>query len=249
MKFLVSLAALAMTCFGSVLGASEAILSYNANNFSALANGTFGWAFRPTNSLVVTELGCFANVFEGNSPPIASVQVGLWNDSQVLLASSSITSGSTLSDQTRYEAIIPVALGAGQVYHLGVYYSGGDYLTDFPAPWLGGSVSAPSLIQLVGTAYATNGFVFPPTRPSTAGAIFAGPNFQFQTAPTLVIQSWTNNRVRLSWPTAFPGYSLQSENDLSGGWGAAGLTVGTEGYNYVAYDTIGPGPKYYRLFK
>jgi hypothetical protein len=83
----------------------------------------------------------------------------------------------------------------------------------------------------------------------TAGSIIAGPNFRFQSVPTLFIQRWTTNQVRLSWYTVFPGYTLQSELGLSGSWGPAGLTVSTVGSEYVAFDTIGPGPKYYRLIK
>jgi hypothetical protein len=36
---------------------------------------------------------------------------------------------------------------------------------------------------------------------------------------------------------------------LFGPWTSAGLTVTAVGNEFVAFDTIGPGPKYYRLFK
>jgi hypothetical protein len=36
---------------------------------------------------------------------------------------------------------------------------------------------------------------------------------------------------------------------MSGTWAGAGLTVTALGSEFVAFDTIGPGPKYYRLFK
>jgi subtilisin-like proprotein convertase family protein len=67
--------------------------------------------------------------------------------------------------------------------------------------------------------------------------------------PTLHIQLWATNQVRISWSTAYAGYTLQSKSNLSGTWLPAGLTVNVEGTEYAAYDIIGSGPKYYRLFK
>ena len=67
--------------------------------------------------------------------------------------------------------------------------------------------------------------------------------------PKLQIQLWPPNQVRISWSTAFPGYTLQSELGLSGSWANAGLPVTVVGTEFVAFDTIGPVPKYYRLIK
>ena len=88
-----------------------------------IVNTTVGWTFQTTNAFTVTDLGCFAKVFSDN-PAITSVQVGLWDDSGVLLASNSITPASMLFDQTRYQPITPAPFDPG-TYHLGVYYSGG----------------------------------------------------------------------------------------------------------------------------
>jgi hypothetical protein len=247
MKFLLSLSALATTCAALAQGASEAILSYS-DSISGYADATVGWTFQTTNALTVTELGCFTKVFEDN-PAVTSVQVGLWTDSGSLLASSSVTPGSSLSDETRYEAVTPVALAPGQVYHLGVLCSGGGIGLDVAGPSAGGSVSAAPPIQVGGLAYGTSGFTSPPALSGTAGLIYAGPNFQFQFQPPLAIQFWTNNQVRLSWLTAFPGYTLQSEAGLSGVWSNASLSVTNVGIESVAFDTIGAGPKYYRLIK
>ena len=247
MKFLLSLAALAATCTGLAQGPSEAILGYEASGVIVYAP-TLGWTFQTTSAFAVTQLGCLAKVFE-DYLDVTSVQVGLWNDSGLLVASNSITPGSRLFNQTRYESITPVALASGQVYHLGVYYPGFNLGLDVAGPTIGGSVSAAPEIQVDGVAFATNGFASPVAQSGTAGSIVAGPNFRFQSVPTLSIQHWTGNQVRLSWFTAFPGYTLQSELGLSGSWGDAGLTVSTVGSEFVAFDTIGPGPKYYRLLK
>ncbi len=182
MKYLLSLVALAATCTGLAQGSLEGILSY-ANSISGYADTTVGWTFSTTNVFGVTDLGCFANVFEDN-PDVASVQVGFWDDSGNLLASNSITPASMLFDQTRYESITPVLLDPG-TYHLGVYYSGGGIGLDVAGPSTGGSVSASPAIQVDGIAFATTGgFAYPPAVPGTVGSIYAGPNFRFLLEPT-----------------------------------------------------------------
>jgi hypothetical protein len=247
MKFLLSLAALAATCTAFAQGTSEAILGYT-DNISGFFDTTTGWTFQTTKALTVTELGCFAKVFDDN-PAVTAIQVGLWDHNGSLLASNSISPGSILFDQTRYESITPVSLDSGQTYHLGVYYSGGSIGLDAAGPSTGGTVSASPEIQLDGTALSTSGFAFPAEDAGTAGSIYAGPNFQFQAQPKLTLQLWPTNQVRLSWPTAYPGYTLQSEPGLFGVWANAGLSVTVAGNEFVAFDTIGPGPKYYRLLK
>ena len=47
----------------------------------------------------------------------------------------------------------------------------------------------------------------------------------FSSQPRLNIQLWPTNQVRLSWSTAYPGYTLQSKLGLFGTWANAGLTV------------------------
>jgi len=71
----------------------------------------------------------------------------------------------------------------------------------------------------------------------------------FSSQPKLTIQFWPGNQVRLSWPTAYPGYTLQSKLGLLGTWASAGLPVNVVGNEYVAFDNIGPAPKFYRLIK
>jgi hypothetical protein len=122
-------------------------------------------------------LGCFAEVFF--NPAITTVQVGLWNDGGELLRSNSITPDSILFDQTRYESITPVSLDPGQIYHLGVYYSGGLGL-EVAGPSTGGSASNSPDIQLDGTASSISGFTYPVEQARTAGSIYVGPNFQYQ---------------------------------------------------------------------
>lgn len=177
MKFLLSLAAVAVTCTGLAQGTSEAILAYSTSYSAYVSGVTAGWTFQPATSISAIELGCFDKVF-GDNPGVTGIQVGLWNDSGFLLASSLITPGSALTNQTRYESITPVPLDPGQIYHLGAYYSGGGIGIDVAA---GGTVSNSVAIQLRGAALSTSGgFAFPGEVPGTPGSLYAGPNFRFQ---------------------------------------------------------------------
>jgi hypothetical protein len=251
MKFLLSLAALAAACPALAQGTSEAVLGYT-DSFSAYVVTTVGWTFQPARDLTVTELGCFAKVFDDN-PAVAFVQVGLWDQGGSLLAYSSVSRGSTLFDQTRYESITPVSLDPDQTYHLGVYYPGDGLGLDIAGAVAGGSVSTSADVQLLAAAQSDAGFAFPPEVAGTLGSLYAGPNFRFQPQPRLNIQLWPTNQVRLSWSTAFPGYTLQGNPGLFGTWSnvafppAAGVfTIGNE---FVVYDPIGPVSKYYRLLQ
>jgi hypothetical protein len=247
MKLLLSITALAVTCTGLAQGTSEAILGYT-DNLSAFVGTTVGWTFQTAKPLTVAELGCFAKVFDDN-PTVTAIQVGLWNHSGSLLVSNSITPGSPLFDQTRYESITPVALEPGQTYHLGVYYSEGSIGLDVAGAAASGLLSVSPEIQVGGAAVASFGFAYPPEVADTSGSIYAGPNFRFQSQPTLSIQLWLTHQVRLSWASAYPGYALQSRLGMSGTWVDAGLPVSVVGDEFVVFDAVGPIPNYYRLAK
>jgi hypothetical protein len=67
-------------------------------------------------------------------------------------------------------------------------------------------------------------------------------------SPTLYIQLWTNDTVRLYWGTNYPGFTLEYTLSIGApGWIVVNQPVGIEGANYVVYDTIINQPKYYRL--
>src|ERR1039458_7617576 len=91
-KFLIAIAALAATCTGFAKQDSEAILDYAAS-INAYVDTTVGWTFQSTNALTVTELGCFAKVFDDNLA-VSAILVGLWDHNASPLASNSITPGS-----------------------------------------------------------------------------------------------------------------------------------------------------------
>jgi hypothetical protein len=65
--------------------------------------------------------------------------------------------------------------------------------------------------------------------------------------PQLTIQLWPGNRLRIYWSTNFPNETLQYSTLPSGPWANLGLPVVVEGAEYVVYDGLGPGPRFYRL--
>jgi hypothetical protein len=182
MKFLLSLAAVAVTCTGLAQGTSEAILGYSDSISSFVIGTTAGWTFRTTTPVNLTELGCFSRVFIEN-PTVTSIQVGLWNNSGSLLASNSITASSVLTDQTRYESVTPVLLNPGETFHIGIYSPGGGLGLGVAGAAASGSISNSAAILLRGSALApaNSGFAFPAEPQSGPdGSIYLGPNFQYQ---------------------------------------------------------------------
>ena len=102
-----------------------------------------------------------------------------------------------------------------------------------------------SLASIVATAPVTTFEVSPlPAQPAFYRVVQGAPS----ESPRLSIRYWTGNQVRLSWLTNYPGYTLESKLGLSGTW-TAGPRENVVGDEFVAFDTIGAGAKYYRLFK
>ena len=251
MRFLLSIAMLATACTAGAQGTSEAILAYDANVGDVFYGQTAGWTFQVTAPITVTELGCVASFFTQN-PSAALVQVGVWASDGSLLASNSIAPGSTLLDQSRYQAVAPLSLSPGQTYQIGAYYP--DFFSfDTAIPLYGGSVTPAPLILLLGSANGSGGFTSPSTEAETAGGAYLGPNFRFQSQPTLAIRLGTTNQLRLSWPTAYTGYTLQSKLGLFGAWANVAFPPATGpvviGNDFVVFDILGSVPKFYRLVK
>lgn len=177
MKLLLSVVALAATWTACAQGTSEAILSYNPSG-SGLVSATAGWNFQATTFMNVTELGCFAYVFD--NPTITNIQVGLWNAGGALLASNTITPNSVQFDSTRYESITPVALDAGQTYSIGIYSPGGSIGLDVVSGSGASTAFTSAGITNLVIALSSSGFAYPSQHPGGPGSLYAGPNFQYQ---------------------------------------------------------------------
>jgi hypothetical protein len=64
--------------------------------------------------------------------------------------------------------------------------------------------------------------------------------------PTLSVQPLPGGVIQLSWSVAYPGYVLETESAFSDSW-TSGPTATLQNGQYTATDTIGAGPKFYRL--
>lgn len=67
--------------------------------------------------------------------------------------------------------------------------------------------------------------------------------------PVLTIQRWTGNQLRIAWPVAAAGFTLQQSSALPGGWANSGLVLAVEGNENAAYSPVTGGGLFYRLAK
>lgn len=65
--------------------------------------------------------------------------------------------------------------------------------------------------------------------------------------PRLTIQGLGKSQVRLAWPAAAVGWTLQSAADLNGDYSAVGLQITVENDENAAYDTEDSSRRFYRL--
>jgi len=143
--------------------------------------GTIGWTFQPLTDILVTALGAF-----DYDLPVGPVYIGLWDSAGDLLASSTMTSSSTLVNQSRYETIVPVTLTLDQTYYLGEFLPGGvlQAVAVNPSTSPYGYATMSPEIQLGNAAYENNSdFGFPSAFDGSTGSAITGPNFQFEPVP------------------------------------------------------------------
>jgi hypothetical protein len=159
--------------------ASEALQNFSGGA-GGYVNGTAGWTFQVQTDVAVTSLGFFDFLFSSNPEPI---QVGLWAPDGSLLASSAITSTSTLFHQSRYEPITPINLVPDTIYHLGAYSPSGTIIVEGVNPADGGSITMAPTIHLRGYAVSFGGFSSPSEPDGSDGAAVIAPNFLFSDVP------------------------------------------------------------------
>lgn len=166
-----------MAVGASVASAQPVVTSFtggsNFGSYYGSADGdVIGFRFTSDVAQTVTDLGVLVDLSDGVLD--SSHMVGLWRDSdQALLASATVTPGSTLIDGFRYESITPVDLDAGGRYTLGALYTPTDGDSYISSP------SSVALFQISDTngvfpASADLGFAYP-TEDSSNLARF-GPN-------------------------------------------------------------------------
>ena len=161
------------------LHAGLAIDFTGGSDIAAGGNATVGWSFTVLSSVDVDGLGFFD--FESNGL-LSSHQVGLWNSSGTLLASATVTSGSTvvastsLNGQWLFESIAPVTLNSGETYTVGAeLFPGGDRAFSQTLATLDSNVNF-GIDDLVSPSA---GFAKPTLTGSLLGNGYFGPNFTY----------------------------------------------------------------------
>jgi hypothetical protein len=178
MKLLLSIftAAAIGTAYGQ--GTFEAIQGFN-NTSPSFWDGTAGGTFTVTNPVTVTALGAFDYLFGLNS---GTIQVGLWDSTGALIASSMISSTNPPVNQSRYQPINPVVLNPNQTYSMGAFSTNGTIFLNIASPALGSSITNAPEIVLGNSARFEGGFAAPTAVTNTPGSLYLGANFEIQGA-------------------------------------------------------------------
>jgi hypothetical protein len=141
---------------------------------------TLGFNFTANTPITVTKLGLFDSGQDGLFERHA---VGLWNNSGVLLASTSVSPGTTdpLINQFRYASIAPIALAPG-TYQVGaLYLSGADALI---FPGTATNFQTHPSITFLNSAFAAGNTLSRPLSSGGNDPAYFGPNLAFTVVPT-----------------------------------------------------------------
>ena len=185
-----SLLAIAMaTVANADLSGSRPAASFDlsATTFSGFGDATIGWEFTAQSDIVISDLGW---IDTGNPGLGTTHEVGIFDENQVLLASTTVQAGtaSTFVDGFRYEPIAPLALAAGKNYVVAGRVRGADNVGVSSFDPLPPGFTLDPEISLVGGR--TNGghhlFNYPGMF-FRADRIYFGPNFQIVPAPGAVL--------------------------------------------------------------
>lgn len=151
-------------------GGSEYNLYYGGSTGDAI-----GYRFSVTEAMTATSLGVW-NVDQGgmmDSPH----DVGLWDDSQTLIASVNVTTSGTVIGDWIYAEITPVALNPGTTYTIAVVYYDGD--NDYYLSGASTLTTDPKVtwINAVYPTAASLGLTYPAMDSSASSLGRLGPNF------------------------------------------------------------------------
>jgi hypothetical protein len=129
----------------------------------------------------VNALGFFTNPAKGNDTLAQSHEVGLWNSSNQLLASATVTDSSTLIGMDKWTSIAPVVLTPGTGYIVGGFTPvGGDEWAYGNYSQYGGLTSAPGIANALGFFTYSSTFTEPT---GTFWQMYGGGNIMTQAVP------------------------------------------------------------------
>ena len=138
---------------------------------------TLGWEFNTNQAISVDALGMYE---QSPGSLVEPTQVGIWNNSGTLLASTTVSAGGTVDAQWTYDAISPVTLAAGDTYFIGALFSDGTDAVVFPGD--GSTVSTTPYITYGGATFCGGASLCSPTTAFGSNGFF-GPNFSASAVP------------------------------------------------------------------
>ena len=168
------LAVLAAACSSASVRGDTIALEFSGGTSGSLGNArTLGWQFTTALSIDVTALG----IWDGGASGLTnSHQVGIFDTSSTLLATTTIPSGTPgFVDGTsnfRFVGITPVTLSAG-TYRIGATYLG----QDADQHTMNGANTMAAGITFDGGRFNIGAGLNDPT--NATGTNFFGPNFEF----------------------------------------------------------------------
>jgi hypothetical protein len=173
--------------FGAQAGTTPA-LTYCCGAGETLGNGPFtlGWSFTVNSTVTVYDLGVFDS---GGEALLESHDVGIWNSSGTLLASTTVASGTTdpLFDGFRYAGITPIVLTPG-TYTIGAVWD--NSLDPLIYPTDGGSISTDPSITYDQTEYIAGGTLAFPTNSVGGPQGYFGPDFTLSAVTVPEPMTW-----------------------------------------------------------
>jgi Domain of unknown function (DUF4082) len=155
-------------------------LFYSQNMGESLGNPPFtlGWDFTANKSLSVNALGFFDDSQDGLAE---SHDIGLWDSSGSLLASTTVTTTDQLTNQWRYSAVSTVTLTAGNTYYVGALYLDGNDPNVFAGD--SGVVTTTANITYLESTYEAGNTLSFSTSSVSGGPGYFGPNFSASAVP------------------------------------------------------------------
>jgi hypothetical protein len=143
---------------------------------SSVTDTMAGWQFSMNTSTLVDGLGFWDYHDDGLA---AQHQVGIWTDTGTLVASTTVSAGTTdpLISDFRVHEITPVMLDAGVTYRIAGYYGAGN--TDAVVTG-GATVTTDPSVNFLKRAYqiSSGGFTFPTGLNGTLLGANFGPTFR-----------------------------------------------------------------------
>ena len=174
---------------------SQAITGFSGGGqyglyYTGSTGDVVGYRFEVTAPVEIDQLGAWnADTNAGGAGLTTPHQVGIWDASQALVASTTVdpATGIVIGDWI-YAAITPVTLTPGQVYTAGVIYFDTD--SDNYVSSASSMTTAPEVlwVQSVYPSALSLGFTYPANNSTSAGRF--GPNFTFTVVP-VELQSFT----------------------------------------------------------